>query len=172
MGRPSQALDRIGIDGVEHAVGSGPAHYKSHAGVFFESKAAIFLFCRKTQLTRLIRHAHRFFYCVGTIGRFLRDLKDGPIEGDGIIVGHRTLFFKAQRLIDRLGMDLSPGGLGEFTVVLAEVAIEHGLGLGKCFGFGQSQFTGQSVLESSPQSYVAVNPCQIHVATTKKTFCC
>jgi len=115
------------------------------------------------------------FIGVGTIGRFLRNLKDDPIEGDGIIIGHRAFFFKAQRLIDLLGMDLSPSGLclsglGEFTVVLAEVAIEHGLGLGKCFGFGQSQFTGQSVLESSPQSYVAVNPCQIHVATTKKTW--
>jgi hypothetical protein len=56
-----------------------------------------------------------------------------------------AFFFKAQRLIDLLGMDLSQraglSGLGEFTVVLAEVAIEHGLGLGKCFGFGQSQFT-------------------------------
>ena len=55
-------------------------------------------------------------------------------------------------------MDLSPSGLclsglGEFTVVLAEVAIEHGLGLGGGFGFGQSQFTDQSVLESSPQSF-------------------
>ena len=75
------------------------------------------------------------FIGVGTIGRFLRDLKDDPIEGDGIIVGHGTLFFNAQRLIDRLGMDLSPSGLGlsglgEFTVVLAEVAIEHGLRLG------------------------------------------
>ena len=144
---------------------------------FWSQRRRFFLFCRKTPLTRPIRHAHRFFYCVGTIGRFLRDLKDGPIEGDGIIVGHRTLFFKAQRLIDLLGMDLSPSGLclsglGEFTVVLAEVAIEHGLGLGKCFGFGQSQFTGQSVLESSPQSYVAVNPCQIHVAATAPKFQC
>lgn len=77
------------------------------------------------------------FIGVGTIGRFLRDLKDDPIEGDGIIVGHGTLFFNAQRLIDRLGMDLFPSGLGlsglgEFTVVLAEVSIEHGLRLGKC----------------------------------------
>src|SRR5512138_2008681 len=58
----SQALDRIGIDGVDHAAGSGPAHYKPNAYVFFESNAAIFLFCRKTPPTRLIRHAHRFFY--------------------------------------------------------------------------------------------------------------
>lgn len=98
------------------------------------------------------------FIGVGTIGRFLRDLKDDPIEGDGIIVGHGTLFFNAQRLIDRLGMDLFPSGLGlsglgEFTVVLAEVSIEHGLRLGKCLALANLSFTDQSVLESSPQSF-------------------
>jgi hypothetical protein len=37
---------------------------------------------------------------VGAMRRFLGNLKNDPIEGDGIIVGHGTLFFKADGLID------------------------------------------------------------------------
>ena len=39
---------------------------------------------------------------VGAMGRFLRNLEDDAIEGDSIVLGHRTLFFKAQGLFDRL----------------------------------------------------------------------
>ena len=60
---------------------------------------------------------------VGAMGRVLGDLKDNPIEGDGIIVGHRTLVFKAQSQLDLLGAGFSPGGLclsgpGELSVML------------------------------------------------------
>ena len=41
-----------------------------------------------------------FLVSVGAIGRFLRDLKDHPIEGDRVIVGHRAPLFEAQGLID------------------------------------------------------------------------
>lgn len=52
-----------------------------------------------------------FLVGVGARGRVLVDLRDDPVEGDGIIVGHRTVVFKAQRLIDLLAADFSPGGL-------------------------------------------------------------
>ena len=44
------------------------------------------------------------------------------------------------------------GRLGEHAVMLGQIAIEHGLSLFSGFGLGQSQFTDQPVLESSPQS--------------------
>ena len=37
--------------------------------------------------------------------------------------------------------------------MLREVALQHGLGLVKSFGFGESQLTDQSILESAPQSF-------------------
>jgi hypothetical protein len=37
---------------------------------------------------------------VGAMRRFLRDLKDHPIEGDRVIVGHRAPLFEAQRPIE------------------------------------------------------------------------
>ncbi len=95
---------------------------------------------------------------VGARGRVLGDLKDDPIEADRIIVGHRTLVFKAQSLFNFLGTGFSPGrhclgGLGELSVMLWPITIEHGLSLLNSLGFGQPQFTDQSVLEGSPQSF-------------------
>ena len=69
---------------------------------------------------------------IGARGRLLRDLKDGSIEGDRIVVGHRTLLFETQSLFDLLRAGLSPGGLrfsrlGELAVMLGQIAIEHPL---------------------------------------------
>ena len=67
---------------------------------------------------------------IGAMGRSLRDLKEDAIKGDGIVVGDRAFFFKAQRLLDLLCAGFSPGGLclngpGELAVMLEQTAIEH-----------------------------------------------
>src|ERR1700747_3025052 len=47
---------------------------------------------------------------VGTIGRLLRDLKDGSFETDGVVVAYGTLLLKTQGLRDLVQADFSPGG--------------------------------------------------------------
>ena len=91
-----------------------------------------------------------FLMGVRAIGRFLGDLKDNAIEGDGIVVGDRTLVFKAQSLFDLLGGGLFPdrlclSGLGEFSVMLGQIALEQGLGLLRRFSFASlSSLTNRS----------------------------
>src|SRR5499426_859443 len=94
---------------------------------------------------------------VGAIGRMFGDLKERAFKGDGMILSDGALLFKAQGSFDLGGAGSSPGGmrlggLGEFTVMLGEVTLEHDLRLGLSFGSRSSEFTDQSVLESSPQS--------------------
>ena len=48
---------------------------------------------------------------VGAIGRLFRDLKERAFKGDGVILSHRTLLFKAQGLFDLGGAGFSPGGV-------------------------------------------------------------
>ena len=48
---------------------------------------------------------------VGAIGRFLRDLKDSSLKGDGVVFGHSALLLKAQGLFDLGGGGFSPGRL-------------------------------------------------------------
>ncbi len=48
---------------------------------------------------------------VGAIGRFLRDLKDNSLKGDGVVFGHSALLLKAQGLFDLGGAGFSPGRL-------------------------------------------------------------
>ena len=48
---------------------------------------------------------------VGAIGRFLGDLKDSSLKGDGVVFGHTTLLLKAQGLFDLRGGGFSPGRL-------------------------------------------------------------
>ena len=48
---------------------------------------------------------------VGAMGRFFRDLKEDPIKGDGVVVGHGTLLFETQSLFDLYRAGFSPGAL-------------------------------------------------------------
>jgi hypothetical protein len=48
---------------------------------------------------------------VGAIGRFVRDLKDSSLKGDGVVFGHSALLLKAQSLFDLSGVGFSPGRL-------------------------------------------------------------
>ena len=95
---------------------------------------------------------------VGAIGRLFRDLKECAFKGDGVILSHGALLFKAQGLLDLCGAGFSPGGLrlggwlGEFAVMLGEVTLEHDLRLGFGFCPRSSEFADQAVLKSSPQS--------------------
>src|SRR5262245_45341008 len=95
---------------------------------------------------------------VGAVrGRF-GDLKERAFKGDGMILSHGALLFKAQGSFDLGGAGFSPcglglgRGLGEFAVVLREVTLEHDLRLGLTFSSCASEFTDQPILESSPQS--------------------
>src|SRR5262245_21968269 len=98
------------------------------------------------------------FIGIGAIGRMFRDLKERAFKGDGMILSDGALLLKAKSSLDLGGAGFSPGGLGlggwlgEFAVVLGEIALEHNLRLGLSFGPRSSEFTDQSVLESSPQS--------------------
>src|SRR5262249_57316357 len=95
---------------------------------------------------------------VGSRGRRFGDLKERAFKGDGVVLSNSAFLFKAQGSFDLGGAGFSPGGLGlgrwlgEFTVVLGEVTLEHNLRLGLSFGSRSAEFTDQSVLESSPQS--------------------
>ncbi len=46
---------------------------------------------------------------VGAIGRFLRDLNDNSLKGNGVVFGHSALLLKAQGLFDFGGAGFSPG---------------------------------------------------------------
>ena len=48
---------------------------------------------------------------VGARGRFLGDLKDCSLKGDGVVLGHSPLLLKAQGLFDLGGGGFSPGRL-------------------------------------------------------------
>src|SRR5262249_28526102 len=96
---------------------------------------------------------------VGAIGRMFGDLKERAFKGDSMILSHGAFLFKAQGSFNLGGVGFSPGGLGlgrglgEFAVVLREIALEHDLCLGWGFSSCASEFTDQPVLESSPQSF-------------------
>ena len=67
-----------------------------------ESKEASFSFAKKLHCA-VQKHVNiDSLVGVGTMGRFLRDLKDDSIEGDRIVVGHSTLLFETQSLFDLL----------------------------------------------------------------------
>src|SRR5262249_55170418 len=95
---------------------------------------------------------------VGARGRRFGDLKERAFKGDGVILSDSAFLFKAQGSFDQGGVGFSPGGLGlggwlgEFAVMLGEIALEHDLCLGWGFRSRSSEFTDQPVLESSPQS--------------------
>src|SRR5215472_15615941 len=90
---------------------------------------------------------------VGARGRLFGDLKERAFKGDSMILSHGALLFKAQGSFNLGGVGFSPGGLGEFAVMLGEIALEHDLCLGWGFRSRSSEFTDQPVLESSPQSF-------------------
>src|SRR6266481_1296201 len=94
---------------------------------------------------------------VGTIGRLLGDLKDRSFETDGVVVAYGTLLLKTQGLGDLVQADFSPGGhrvsrgLRELTVMLGEVALQHGLRLG--LRLCPSELADEAVLKGPPQSF-------------------
>ena len=94
---------------------------------------------------------------VAAIGIGFGDLKERAFKGDGRVLSHGALLFKAQGFFDLGGVGFSPGGLrlggrlGEFVLMLGEMPLEHDLRLGLVFGPRSSEFTDQPVLESSPQ---------------------
>src|SRR5438132_11393638 len=96
---------------------------------------------------------------VGTIGRLLGDLKDSPFETDGIVVAYGTLLLKTQGLGDLVQADFSPGGhrvsrgLRELTVMLGEVALQHGLRLSLGLRLCPSELADEAVLKGTPQSF-------------------
>lgn len=96
---------------------------------------------------------------VGAIGRWLGDLKDGAFESDRVVLRHGALLLETQSLLELLSADFSPGGLsfsrrfGEFTVMLGEVTLQHGLCLLLGLGSRYSQLTDEPVLKGFPQSF-------------------
>src|SRR5262249_44058365 len=93
------------------------------------------------------------------IERGFGDLKERAFKGDGVVLSKSAFLFKAQGSFDLGGAGFSPGGLGlgswlgEFAVMLGEIALEHDLCLGWGFRSRSSEFTDQPVLESAPQSF-------------------
>ena len=51
------------------------------------------------------------FTSVGARRGFLWNLKQRSFETDSVIIGHRALVLKTQRLFELVRVDLSPGGL-------------------------------------------------------------
>ena len=98
------------------------------------------------------------FVGVGAIGRWFGDLKERAFKGNGVILSHGALLFKAQGPFDLSKAGFSPGGLGldrwfgELAVMLGEMPFKHDLCLGWGISSRSSEFTDQPVLESPPQS--------------------
>ena len=98
------------------------------------------------------------FVGVGAQRRFLGDLKDRALKGNGVVFSYRAPILETQSLIDLKGTDFSPGGqsvsrwLAKSTVMHGKVALKDFLCLRFGFGSGQSQLTHQPVLKGSPQS--------------------
>ena len=71
---------------------------------------------------------------------FLWNLKQRSFEVDGVIIGHRALVLKTQRLFELVRVDLSPGGLSlssgfrKGPIKLRQVVLQDGLSfsLGFC----------------------------------------
>ena len=80
------------------------------------------------------------FTGVGARRNFLWNLKQRSFEVDGVIIGHRALVLKTQRLFELVRVDLSPGGLSlssgfrKGPIKLRQVVLPDGLSfsLGFC----------------------------------------
>lgn len=76
---------------------------------------------------------------VGARGRILWNLKQRSFEVDGVIIGHRALVLKAQRMLELVRLDLSPDGLsfssgfGKRPIKLWQIPIQDGLRLSPGF---------------------------------------
>jgi len=65
------------------------------------------------------------FTGVGARRNFLWNLKQRSFEVDGVIIGHRALVLKTQRLFELVRVDLSPGGLS-LPAVFEKVRLNFG----------------------------------------------
>lgn len=73
-------------------------------------------------------------------GRILWNLKQRSFETDSVIISHGALVLKTERVLELLGLDLSPGGLkfsggyGKGPIELWQIALQDGLGFSSGFG--------------------------------------